>query len=78
MALSSLYGKRKTEIEKAIVRNRTAAWKRDDPKTTLVNIRCIDYAEVSFGGALMLKLKNKEQDYVSRTYLSAFKKAIGI
>lgn len=47
-------------------------------KTTLVNIRCIDYAEVSFGGALMLKLKNKEQDYVSRTYLSAFKKAIGI
>ncbi len=64
MALSSLYGKRKTEIEKA--------------KTTLVNIRCIDYAEVSFGGALMLKLKNKEQDYVSRTYLSAFKKAIGI
>lgn len=26
-----LYTEKKTEIEKAIVRNRTAAWKRDDP-----------------------------------------------
>ncbi|TGY65319.1 LytTR family DNA-binding domain-containing protein [Dubosiella muris] len=47
-------------------------------KTTLVNIRFIDYVELSFGGALLLKLKNKEQDYVSRKYLPAFKKAIGI
>lgn len=47
-------------------------------KTTLINIRHIDYVEPSFGTALLLKLKNGQQDYVSRKYLPAFKKAIGL
>lgn len=65
--------KRLYEIEEQL----NTSWIRIS-KTTLVNLRHIDYVEPSFGTALLLKLKNGLHDYVSRKYLPAFKKAIGL
>ena len=47
-------------------------------KSTLINLSYMDSLEPGFGGAYLLKLKNGCQDYVSRTYLPAFKKYLGL
>lgn len=47
-------------------------------KSTLVNLSYMDSIEPGFSGTLLLKLKNGCKDYVSRTYLSEFKKYLGL
>ena len=47
-------------------------------KSTLVNLYYMDSIEPGFSGTLLLKLKNGCKDYVSRTYLSEFKKYLGL
>ena len=47
-------------------------------KSTLVNLSYMDRIESGFNGTLLLKLKNGCKDYVSRTYLSEFKKYLGL
>lgn len=47
-------------------------------KSTLVNLSYLDSIEPGFSGTLLLKLRNGSSDYVSRTYLSAFKKYLGL
>lgn len=47
-------------------------------KSTLVNLSYMDSIESGFSGTLLLKLKNGCKDYVSRTYLSEFKKYLGL
>lgn len=47
-------------------------------KSTLINLSYMDSIEPGFSGTLLLKLKNGSSDYVSRTYLSAFKKYLGL
>ena len=47
-------------------------------KTTLVNLSYMDSIEPGFSGTLLLKLRNGCKDYVSRTYLPAFKKYLGL
>ena len=47
-------------------------------KTTLINLSYMDCIEPGFSGTLLLKLKNGSKDYVSRKYLPAFKKYLGL
>jgi len=47
-------------------------------KTTLVNLSYMDSIEPGFSGTLLLKLRNGSSDYVSRKYLPAFKKYLGL
>ncbi|MBQ7635829.1 MAG: LytTR family transcriptional regulator [Lachnospiraceae bacterium] len=47
-------------------------------KSTLVNPAYMDSIEAGFGGTYLLKLKNGAKDYVTRTYLPAFKKYLGL
>lgn len=47
-------------------------------KTTLVNLHYIDGVEASFGGTMLLILKNGCKDYVSRKYLPNLKKYLGL
>ena len=47
-------------------------------KSTLINLSYMDSIEPGFGGTMLLKLKNGCKDYVSRKYLSAFKKYLGL
>jgi len=47
-------------------------------KTTLVNLQYIDGVEASFGGTMLLILKNGCKDYVSRKYLPSFKEYLGL
>ena len=47
-------------------------------KSTLINLSYMDSIEPGFSGTLLLKLKNGNSDYVSRTYLPAFKKYLGL
>ena len=47
-------------------------------KSTLINLSCMDSLEQGFGGTYLLKLKNGCQDYITRTYLPAFKKYLGL
>lgn len=47
-------------------------------KSTLVNLSYMDSIEPGFSGTLLLKLRNGSRDYVSRTYLPAFKKYLGL
>ena len=47
-------------------------------KTTLINLSYMDSIEPGFSGTLLLKLKNGDKDYVSRTYLPEFKKYLGL
>ena len=47
-------------------------------KTTLVNLQYIDGVEASFGGTMLLILKNGRKDYVSRKYLPGFKEYLGL
>ena len=47
-------------------------------KTALVNLQYIDGVEASFGGTMLLILKNGCKDYVSRKYLPSFKEYLGL
>ena len=47
-------------------------------KSTLINLSYMDSIEPGFSGTLLLKLKNGSKDYVSRKYLSEFKKYLGL
>lgn len=47
-------------------------------KTTIVSIRYMKSVEPSFGGTMILKMKNGLRDYISRKYLPEFKKKIGL
>ena len=47
-------------------------------KSTLVNLSYLDSIEPGFSGTMLLKLKNGSKDYVSRTYLPAFKQYLGL
>ncbi len=47
-------------------------------KSTLVNLSYLDSIEPGFSGTLLLRLRNGSSDYVSRTYLPAFKKYLGL
>lgn len=47
-------------------------------KSTLINLSYMDSIEPGFGGTMLLKLKNGSKDYVSRKYLPAFKKYLGL
>ena len=47
-------------------------------KTTLINLSYMDSIEPGFSGTLLLKLRNGCKDYVSRKYLPAFKKYLGL
>lgn len=47
-------------------------------KSTLVNLSYMDSIEPGFSGTLLLKLRNGSSDYVSRKYLPAFKKYLGL
>lgn len=47
-------------------------------KSTLVNLKYLDYVEPSFSGLMLLKLKNQCQDYVSRKYLPDLKRYLGL
>lgn len=47
-------------------------------KSALVNLKYLDYVEPSFGGVMVLVLKNGSKDYISRKYLPGFKKFLGI
>ena len=47
-------------------------------KSTIINLSYMDSVEPGFGGSVLLKLKNGSKDYVSRKYLPAFKKYLGL
>lgn len=47
-------------------------------KSVLVNLKHLECVEPSFGGVMLLVLKNGCKDYISRKYLPAFKKYLGI
>ena len=47
-------------------------------KSTLVNLRQLDYVEPTLGGLMLLVLKNGARDHISRKYLPAFKQYLGV
>ena len=47
-------------------------------KACVVNLSCAESVEASFGGSLLLKLKNGLSDHVSRKYLPDLKNYLGI
>lgn len=47
-------------------------------KSTLVNGDYLECIEPGFSGSMLIKLKNGLSDYVSRHYLPAFKKYLGL
>lgn len=47
-------------------------------KTTLINLRYIEGVEASFGGMMLLIMKNGCKDYVSRKYLPDLKRYLGL
>lgn len=47
-------------------------------KQTVINLSYLRSVEASLSGTLLIKLKNKQSDYVSRKYLPAFKKYLGL
>ena len=47
-------------------------------KSTLVNLRQLDYVEPTLGGLMLLVLKNGCRDHISRKYLPAFKQYLGL
>lgn len=47
-------------------------------KSTIVNLKHIDCVEPTLGGLMLLVLKNGCKDYISRRYLPAFKKYLGL
>lgn len=47
-------------------------------KSTIVNLHQLDCVEPTLGGLMLLILKNGCKDYISRKYLPAFKKYLGL
>ena len=47
-------------------------------KSVLVNLKQISSVEASFNSMMLLIMKNSEKDYISRKYLPAFKKRLGL
>ena len=47
-------------------------------KAALVNLRQLDCVEPSFGGSMLLILKNGCKEYISRKYLPSFKQYLGL
>ena len=47
-------------------------------KGTLANLSCIDHVEPTLGGLMLLVLKNGCKECISRKYLPAFKKYLGL
>lgn len=47
-------------------------------KSAVVNLKKIDCVEPSFSGMMKLFLKNKQSEYISRKYLPAFKRHLGL
>lgn len=47
-------------------------------KGTLTNLRHLDYVESTLGGLMLLVLKNGCKECISRKYLPAFKKYLGL
>ena len=47
-------------------------------KSTIVNINRIDHLSPSFNGTMYIMMKNGINDYISRKYLSDFKKRLGL
>ncbi len=47
-------------------------------KSTIINLRMIDYVEPAFNGMMMILLKNGSKDFISRKYLPQLKKYLGI
>ena len=47
-------------------------------KSAIVNLKYLDHVEPSWGGSMLLTLKNGSQDYISRKYLGEFKKYLGL
>lgn len=47
-------------------------------KSTIINLKKVNSVEPSFNGTMLVVLKNGDKDYISRTYLPAFKKYLGL
>lgn len=47
-------------------------------KSTIINLQYLDCVEPTFGGLMLAVLKNGCKDSISRKYLPAFKKSIGL
>ena len=47
-------------------------------KSTIINLQLLDYVAPSLGGVMVLVMKNGQRDYISRKYLPAFKRYLGI
>ena len=47
-------------------------------KSTVVNLKHIEYVEPTLGGLMLLVLKNGCKDHISRKYWPAFKKHLGL
>lgn len=66
-------GKRLYELE-----NRLGKGFMRISKSAVVNLQYLESVEPSFGGMLLLHLKNGCQDYISRKYLPDLKKYLGV
>jgi len=47
-------------------------------KSAFINLKYIDSVQSCFNSMMKLKLKNGSEEYISRTYLPAFKKYLGL
>lgn len=47
-------------------------------KSTIINLKKVASIEPSFNGTMLVVLKNGMKDYISRKYLPAFKKYLGL
>lgn len=47
-------------------------------KSTIINLKMIDYVEPAFNGMMMILLKNGGKDFISRKYLPQLKQYLGI
>lgn len=47
-------------------------------KSTIINLKKVNSVEPSFNGTMLVVLKNGDKDYISRKYLPAFKKYLGL
>lgn len=47
-------------------------------KSTIINLKKVTRIEPSFNGTMLVVLKNGMKDYISRKYLPAFKKYLGL
>ena len=47
-------------------------------KSACINLRLLESVEPSFNGAMLLRLKNGEKEYISRKYIPQLKKYLGL